>query len=506
MNSQKKITTALISVYHKENLEEIVKQLYALNITIYSTGGTKEYIEKLNIPVTSVEEITHYPSFLGGRVKTLHPALFGGILFRRKNTTDEKEINQLHIQPIDLVIVDVYPFQETVDAKKSEDDIIEKIDIGGISLIRAAAKNFEDVLVISSKTQYPFLLDLLHTKKGYTDLNDRKQSAGFAFHVSSSYDTHIYHYLNSSTPIFHQTSEEAHPLRYGENPHQKAIFYGRLNDVIDQLNGKELSYNNLVDIDAGIQLVQEFEEPTFVIIKHTNPCGVASAATLSEAYQKALQCDPISAFGGVLIANRPIDNLTATATHSLFFEVLVAPSFSAEALTLLGEKKNRILIQQKKKIESKKQFKSILGGVLEQDTDTSLISNYKFNIVTQKKPSEEQQKALLYINKIVKHTKSNAIVLGTYGQLFSIGVGQTSRIDALQQAIQKATQFKFDLHQAIMASDAFFPFPDCVEIASESGIQAIIQPGGSIKDQDSIDACNQHHIAMIFTGIRHFKH
>jgi phosphoribosylaminoimidazolecarboxamide formyltransferase/IMP cyclohydrolase len=492
-----KITRALISVFYKDNLEPIVHALAKNNVEFVSTGGTQEFIEKLGYKVTRVEDLTGYPSIFGGRVKTLHPAVFGGILYRRDDQGDMKQAEQYKIGPIDLVIVDLYPFEETVAKGGSEEDIIEKIDIGGISLIRAAAKNFSDVLIVSSREQYSDLLNLLETKNCSTELSDRKLFAGKAFDVTSHYDTAIFNYFNGS----------GQPLRYGENPHQKAVFYGRLNDLFDQLNGKELSYNNLVDVDAAINLVAEFEgETAFVIIKHTNACGVATGSSVLEAYQKSFQADTISAFGGVLACNKTIDVAAATEINKLFFEILIAPAYDEEALKILQGKKNRIILKQKQKLQTKRQSKTLLNGVLEQDIDWKTDSAEDLKVVTKKQPLPAEVKALLFASKVCKHTKSNTIILAVEGQLLASGVGQTSRVDALKQALEKGRAFGFSFENAVMASDAFFPFPDCVEIADKNGIKSVIQPGGSIKDEDSIRYCDEHGMAMVFTGYRHFKH
>ncbi len=507
--SLKKITRALISVYYKDHLEPIIQLLGKQGVEFVSTGGTQEFIEKLGYPVIPVEKLTGYPSIFGGRVKTLHPAVFGGILFRRDDTGDVKQASEFKIAPIDLVIVDLYPFEETVAKGGSEEDIVEKIDIGGISLIRGAAKNFNDVLIVSARTQYHELLALLQTKNGSSDLADRKRFAAKAFDVTSHYDSAIFRYFNQEQqlPSFKSSFQQGKVLRYGENPHQQGVFYGDLESLFDQLNGKELSYNNLVDVDAAINLVKEFEgETAFVIIKHTNACGVATAADVKTAYQKAFQADTISAFGGVLASNQKIDLASAEEINKLFFEILIAPGFEPAALELLKSKKNRIILRQKEALSGRKQFKSLLNGVIEQDLDLRTDSKEDLKPVTKRIPSSEQVEALLFAIKICKHTKSNTIILAINGQLLASGVGQTSRVDALKQAIEKAAAFGFTLKGAVMASDAFFPFPDCVEIAHQHGIEAVIQPGGSIKDQDSIDYCDGNNMAMVFTGIRHFKH
>ncbi len=505
----RKIARALISVFYKDNLEPIIKTLAAQGVEFVSTGGTQDFIEKLGFKVTPVEQLTGYPSIFGGRVKTLHPSIFGGILFRRDDQNDIEQAKQFNIAPIDLVIVDLYPFEETVKKGGNEEEIIEKIDIGGISLIRGAAKNFIDVLVVSSRDQYTELLALLEKGNGTSTLAERKRFAALAFDVTSHYDSAIFSYFNQEQhiPSLKASFQKGEILRYGENPHQQGIYYGDLHSIFDQLNGKELSYNNLVDVDAAVNLVSEFKgETAFVIIKHTNACGVATAASVKEAYLKAFQADTISAFGGVLATNHLIDQAAAEEINKLFFEILIAPDYSKEAMDLLKSRKNRILLKQKSEINSKKQFKTLLNGVIEQDQDRKTDSNEDLKVMTKRAPSAGEINALLFASKIAKHTKSNTIVLAVEGQLLASGVGQTSRVDSLKQAIEKARNFGFDLKGATMASDAFFPFPDCVEIAYQQGIQAVIQPGGSIKDQDSIDFCDKHGVAMVFTGFRHFKH
>ncbi len=507
--STRKITRALISVFYKDNLEPIIHKLAKSNVEFVSTGGTQEFIEKLGYKVTPVETLTGYPSIFGGRVKTLHPAVFGGILYRREDEGDLKQAKEFKIGPLDLVVVDLYPFEETVAKGGSEDDIIEKIDIGGISLIRAAAKNFQDVIIVSSREQYSELLQLLEGKDCASDLSDRKRFAALAFNVTSHYDTAIFNYFNPEfkIPGFKKSIQNGRTLRYGENPHQQGNFFGDLDGLFEQLNGKELSYNNLVDVDAAVNLIKEFEgETAFVIIKHTNACGVATGNSVLEAYQKAFQADTISAFGGVLATNKTIDLGAAQEINKLFFEILIAPSYTPEALELLKSKKNRMLMLQKQSLKETRQFKSILNGVIEQDLDLKTDSRADVKVVTKRSPSETDIDALLFASKICKHTKSNTIILAVKGQLLASGVGQTSRVDALKQALEKASAFGFKLKGAVMASDAFFPFPDCVEIANQHGIEAVIQPGGSVKDQDSIAYCDQHNMAMVFTGIRHFKH
>ena len=507
--SQKPIKSALISVFYKDGLGPIVKKLDELGVKIYSTGGTQKFIEDQGISVVPVEELTSYPSILGGRVKTLHPKVFGGILTRRDNESDKKEINEFEIPELDLVIVDLYPFEETVKSGASEQDIIEKIDIGGISLIRAAAKNFNDVTIVSSVSQYDSLLNKLNEGNGSISLEDRKDFAKDSFQVSSNYDTHIFNYFdNNEQSAFKQSITEKQSLRYGENPHQKGTFYGELNQFFDKLHGKELSYNNLLDVDAAVNLILEFQDadPTFAILKHNNACGIASRKTISEAYTDALAGDPVSAFGGVLISNKEIDSETAAKIHELFCEVVIAPSYSSDALETLKSKKNRIILIQKEFNLPKTQFRTILNGVLVQDKDGITDRKENFELVTTKAPSETEKIDLEFASKICKNTKSNTIVLSKGGQLLASGTGQTSRVDALNQAIHKAKSFGFDLNGAVMASDAFFPFPDCVEIAGNEGIKTVVQPGGSIKDKLSIDYCNENNISMVFTGTRHFKH
>jgi phosphoribosylaminoimidazolecarboxamide formyltransferase/IMP cyclohydrolase len=506
LTMSKTIQSALISVYYKDGLEPLVRLLHQNGVLLYSTGGTQTFIEQLGIPVTAVEDITGYPSIFGGRVKTLHPVVFGGILYRRNLAEDVAQASRHDINPIDLVVVDLYPFEETVASGASDEDIIEKIDIGGISLIRAAAKNYEDVLIVSSRGQYADVVNLLTAKEGTTALEDRRRFAKEAFAMTSSYDTAIHNYFAGSTASDDFRQLPAQSLRYGENPHQKATFYGDLNALFEQLNGKELSYNNLVDVDACVSLIDEFTDTTFAIIKHTNACGVATAPTAKEAYLNALACDPVSAFGGVIITNTTVDLATAEELNKLFMEILIAPGFDEDALKLLGSKKNRILLKRKPVEFSQKMFKTLLNGVLEQDKDNQTETAEQFKTVTEKAPTEEEKLALEFALKICKHTKSNTIVLANNRQLLASGVGQTSRVDALKQAIEKARTFGFELKGAVMASDAFFPFSDCVEIAGNAGISAVVQPGGSIRDKDSIDACNQRGMAMVTTGVRHFKH
>lgn len=505
--SLKKIKNALVSVYYKEGLDEIIKTLNKLDITIYSTGGTFEFIQNLGIEVKTVESLTGYPSILGGRVKTLHPKVFGGILGRRELDEDKNQMSEYEIPEIDLVIVDLYPFEETLAAGGSEQEIIEKIDIGGISLIRAAAKNFKDVLIVASSNLYKNLSTLLNEKGGETSIADRKFFATHAFNVSSHYDTAIFNYFNADEmDVFKQSIQESKVLRYGENPHQKGLFFGNMEVVFEKLHGKEISYNNLIDLDAAICLIKEFSEPTFAILKHNNACGLASRSKLVDAWKGALAGDPVSAFGGVLICNREIDLETAEEINKLFCEIILAPGYKNNALEVLKSKKNRIILLEKSFDFPAKQFRSALNGVLVQDKDLKVEVEGDLKTVTLTSPSEQEIKDLLFANKIVKHTKSNTIVLVKNGQLLASGVGQTSRVDALKQAIEKAASFGFDLSGAVMASDAFFPFADSVEIAHKAGISAVIQPGGSVKDQESINYCNNNNVSMVFTGIRHFKH
>jgi phosphoribosylaminoimidazolecarboxamide formyltransferase/IMP cyclohydrolase len=503
------IKNALISVYYKDNLEPIIQELNRLGVKIYSTGGTENFIRSLGVDVIAVEDLTSYPSILGGRVKTLHPKVFGGILARRNSESDQQQIAQYEIPEIDLVIVDLYPFEETVESGAGHDDVIEKIDIGGISLIRAAAKNFKDVVIVASKNDYVELDGLLKTQNGATTIDQRKSFAKKAFNITSNYDTAIFQYFNTEDPIpvFKQSILTSQVLRYGENPHQKGVFYGNLDAMFTKLNGKELSYNNLVDVDAAVALIDEFTtEPTIAILKHTNACGIASRSFIKEAWMDALACDPVSAFGGVIIANDEIDAATATEIDKIFYEVLIAPAYTDDALQILTAKKNRIvLIRQQVELPAK-QFKTLLNGVIEQDKDNTVEGPDEMKVVTNAQPTTQELKDLFFANKVVKHTKSNTIVFAKNNQLMSSGVGQTSRVDSLKQAVIKANSFGFDLKGAVMASDAFFPFSDCVELAAEAGIAAVLQPGGSIKDQDSIDMCNQKNIAMVTTGVRHFKH
>jgi len=510
MNNSKKIKSALISVFHKDGLAPIVQKLDELGVSIYSTGGTQKFINDLGVDVIPVEEVTDYPSILGGRVKTLHPKVFGGILNRQDNESDVAEMHQYAIPQLDLVIVDLYPFEKTVASGASEQDIIEKIDIGGISLIRAAAKNFKDTLCVSSMEDYQEVLDMLNEGNGEISLEDRRRFAARSFNISSNYDTAIFNYFNSdhSIPALKISEMNGKVLRYGENPHQKGYFFGDFDAMFDKLHGKELSYNNLLDVDAAVNLMAEFkgEAPTFAILKHNNACGLAQRDTIKQAYVDALAGDPVSAFGGILISNTEIDAATAEEIHKLFCEVVIAPSYAEEAVEILKGKKNRIILIQKEVKLPQTITRTCLNGALVQDRDNVTDSAENLSNATNNKPSGTELEDLLFASKICKHTKSNTIVLAKGKQLCASGTGQTSRVDALRQAIEKAKSFDFDLNGAVMASDAFFPFPDCVEIANKAGITAVIQPGGSIKDQLSIDYCNEHEMAMVFTGTRHFKH
>ena len=502
------IKNALISVYYKDNLDPIIHELNRLGIKIYSTGGTETFIRDLGVDVIPVEDLTSYPSILGGRVKTLHPKVFGGILARRGFEGDEQQLEQYAIPEIDLVIVDLYPFEETVKSGAAEEDIIEKIDIGGISLIRAAAKNFKDVIIVASKNDYTELEKLLKSQNGETSIEQRRQFAHKAFNITSHYDTAIFTYFDREEPlpVFKQSIQSSQVLRYGENPHQKGTFYGDLDAMFTKLHGKELSYNNLVDVDAAVALIDEFTEPTVAILKHTNACGIASRDSIKQAWIDALACDPVSAFGGVIIANGEVDAETATEISKLFYEVLIAPAYTDEAVQILQSKKNRIILVRQPVQLSHKQFKTLLNGVIEQDKDLVVEGPAQMTTVTKRQPTAYELHDLYFANKVVKHTKSNTIVFAKNGQLMASGVGQTSRVDSLRQAVIKAESFGFDLKGAVMASDAFFPFPDCVELAADAGILAVLQPGGSIKDQDSIAKCDEKNIAMVTTGVRHFKH
>lgn len=510
MDTPKKIQSALISVFDKNGLEPIVKELHKNNVTIYSTGGTEDFIRNLDIPVVPVEDVTSYPSILGGRVKTLHPKVFGGILNRQDNDSDVQQMKDYAIPQIDLVIVDLYPFEKTVASGANEADVIEKIDIGGISLIRAAAKNFKDTVIVAAVNEYTTFLNFYTENNGATTLAQRKFLATKAFHISSHYDSAIFNYFNQETEesILKISYNEGQTLRYGENPHQKGYFFGNFDELFTKIHGKELSYNNLLDVDAAVNLMNEFkgDAPTFAILKHNNACGIAQKPTMKEAYLAALAGDPTSAFGGVLIANGNIDKETAEEINKLFCEIVIAPSFDEEAVTILQEKKNRILLIINDIELPKTQVRTCLNGILFQDKDNVTDTKEHLTNVTTLVPTNEQVEDLLFASKICKHTKSNTIVLAKGKQLYASGTGQTSRVDALRQAIEKANSFDFDLNGAVMASDAFFPFPDCVEIAGNAGIKAVIQPGGSIKDQLSIDYCNENQIAMVTTGVRHFKH
>ncbi|MFM2268511.1 MAG: hypothetical protein RL757_1952 [Bacteroidota bacterium] len=509
---KKKIKSALISVFYKDGLEPIVRELAKQRVKIYSTGGTQTFIEGLGVACEAVEELTTYPSILDGRVKTLHPKVFGGILARRE-ADHTAQLEAFDIPEIDLVIVDLYPFEETIRATKNEADIIEKIDIGGISLIRAAAKNFRDVVVVPSRADYASFLKTIEEKNGYTELDDRKTLALRAFHVSSHYDSAIFSWFSRQNPsdtggVFKHSIEHSETLRYGENPHQNATFFGNLGEMFDVLNGKALSYNNLVDVDAAVRLMREFQNdtPTFAILKHTNACGVATKKTLVEAWKTALAADPISAFGGILICNKTVDLATAELINPLFYEVLIAPDFKPDALAALKTKKTRILLRIKDFAAPTKMFKNLLNGVIQQDPDNRTETRNDLKFVTDLQPTDAQIEDLLYANICVKHLKSNGIAIVKNRQLITMGCGQTSRVDALEHALAKAKHFGFDVTGAVMASEAFFPFADCVEIAHKAGIAAVIQPGGSVKDMDSIRFCNEHNLAMVMTGIRHFLH
>lgn len=504
----KKIKNALISVFYKDGLDEMVQLLHAQGVHIYSTGGTYDFITQMGIPCTTVESLTSYPSILGGRVKTLHPLVFGGILGRRNLVEDQAQMQEYKIPEIDLVVVDLYPFEKTLASGAPEADIIEKIDIGGISLIRAACKNFQDVLIVPAVQYYREFIDILKKQGAETELTDRKRFAAYGFNVSSHYDTAIFNYFNQEQKInvLKSSLQDCNTLRYGENPHQQGYFYGNIDDLFEKLNGKELSYNNLLDVDAAIALIDDFELNTVAIIKHNNACGLAQRDTLEQAWKDALAGDPVSAFGGVIITNAHITKAVATLMNELFFELLIAPSYDQEALDILKTKKNRILLRRKPCKFPVSISKTVLNGVLIQEKDLKSETTEDLKVVSEQKPTDSQIKDLLFANKIVKHSKSNAIVLAKGNQLISSGVGQTSRVDALEQAIAKAKHFGFDLNGAVMASDAFFPFSDCIEIAQKQGVIAVIQPGGSIKDQDSTDYANKHGMVMIHTGFRHFKH
>ena len=508
MSETKRIKTALVSVYHKEGLDEIITKLHEEGVKFLSTGGTRQFIESLGYPCDAVEDLTSYPSILGGRVKTLHPKVFGGILCRRSLEEDIKQIEQYEIPEIDLVIVDLYPFEDTVASGAEEPAIIEKIDIGGISLIRAGAKNFKDVVIVASKAQYQPLADILNDRGAETTLEERRWFAKEAFAVSSHYDSAIFNYFDGENgSAFRAAVECPKALRYGENPHQQGAFFGDFEAMFDQIHGKEISYNNLLDINAAVDLIDEFDDVTFAILKHNNACGLASRPVLVDAWKDALAGDPVSAFGGVLITNAVIDKETAEEVNKIFFEIIIAPDYDVDALEILGQKKNRIILVRKESVQlPKKQYRSVLNGVLVQDRDLKTETPEDLKQVTDKAATAQEVEDMLFANKIVKNSKSNAIVLAKNKQLCASGVGQTSRVDALKHAIEKAKGFGFDLQGAVMASDAFFPFPDCVEIAGNEGITAVIQPGGSVKDELSFQYCNEHGIAMVTTGFRHFKH
>ena len=507
MSDNKRMKTALVSVFHKDGLEEIITTLHKEGVQLLSTGGTQEFIESLGVPCQRVEDLTGYPSILGGRVKTLHPKVFGGILGRRDNEGDQVQMVNYEIPEIDLVIVDLYPFEATVASGASHEAIIEKIDIGGISLIRAAAKNHKDVVIVASKDQYAPLTDILRDKGAQTTLEERAWFAKEAFAVSSAYDSAIFNYFDGEEgSMFRKAVNHPKVLRYGENPHQKGYFYGDFEAIFDQIHGKEISYNNLLDINAAVDLIDEFDETTFAILKHNNACGLASRETLLQAWIDALAGDPVSAFGGVLITNCPIDKATAEEINKIFFEVIIAPDYDVNALEILTQKKNRIILVRKEAALPRQQYRSVLNGVLVQDRDLKTETPEDCKPVANKMATAEEIEDMLFANKIVKNSKSNAIVLAKGKQLLASGVGQTSRVDALKHAIEKAHGFGFDLNGAVMASDAFFPFPDCVEIAHEAGVTAVIQPGGSVRDAESVQYCNDHDVAMVITGFRHFKH
>ena len=507
MSTNKKIKKALISVFNKNGLDVILSRLNDEGVKFVSTGGTRQFIESLGYNCQAVEDLTQYPSILGGRVKTLHPKIFGGILSRRDFESDQAELARYEIDEIDLVIVDLYPFEDTVKSGADEVSCIEKIDIGGISLIRAAAKNYKDVVIIPSQEQYMPFLDMLTEHGALTSLEERRWLAKQAFKVSSYYDSSIFNYFDGEdSSAFRCAADTMKTLRYGENPHQKAAFYGDLESMFDQIHGKEISYNNLLDINAAVELIDEFEDLTFAVLKHNNACGIASRSSVVEAWQTALACDPVSAFGGVLVTNGVVDKATALEIDKIFFEVIIAPDYDVDALEILGHKKNRIILVRKDISLPKKQFRSVLNGVLVQEKDLKVEVLDDLKVVTEAEPTDSQLLDLLFANKVVKNSKSNAIVLAKDQQLFASGVGQTSRVDALKQAIEKAKAFGFDLNGAVMASDAFFPFADCVELAGDEGIKAVIQPGGSIRDQESFDYCNANGMSMVITGFRHFKH
>lgn len=503
----KKINSALISVYHKDGLDEIIKALNAAGVKLISTGGTQKFIESLGVPCQAVEDLTGYPSILGGRVKTLHPKVFGGILGRRELEGDAAQMATYEIPAIDLVIVDLYPFEETVASGASNQDIIEKIDIGGISLIRAGAKNYNDVVIVASKAQYQPLADILSMNGAQTTLEQRRWFAKEAFAVSSYYDSAIYNYFGQgSDGHFRYAADDHRSLRYGENPHQKGLFYGNFDAMFEQLHGKEISYNNLLDIAAAVDLIDEFDETTFAILKHNNACGLASRPVLLDAWTDALAGDPVSAFGGVLITNTAVDKATAEKVNEIFFEVIIAPDYDLQALEVLEQKKNRIILVRKPQQLPKVQFRTALNGILFQEKDTKIEVPEELKMVTSRVPSAAEVEDMLFANKIVKNSKSNSIVFARNKQLLASGVGQTSRVDALKQAVDKAHSFGFDLKGAAMASDAFFPFPDCVELADKAGVKNVIHPGGSIRDQESVDYCEKHDMSMAVSGFRHFKH
>lgn len=507
MSNSKRIKSALVSVFHKDGLDDIIKTLHSLDIKLYSTGGTQKFIESLGVPCTAVESITGYPSILGGRVKTLHPGVFGGILARRDNEGDLEQLKQYNINEIDLVIVDLYPFEATVASGAAHQDIIEKIDIGGISLIRGAAKNYKDVVIVPSKAEYSMLSTLLTEKKGMSDEEDRLEFAKLAFAVSSHYDSAIFSYFDrDSHDALRIAADEKMTLRYGENPHQQGVFYGALSDMFEQLHGKELSHNNLLDIDAAVNLIRDFSETTVAILKHNNACGLASRSTLIEAWKDALAGDPVSAFGGIVVTNQPVDKATAEEMNKIFFEVVIAPNYESEALDILKQKKNRIILILKDNTVGSRTCRTCLNGILVQDRDVKVETPADLINKGGREATQAEIEDLIFANIIVKHTKSNAIVLAKNKQLLGSGTGQTSRVDALRHAIEKAHSFEFDLNGAVMASDAFFPFGDCVEIAHKAGITAIIEPGGSIRDNESIDYCVNNKLALVFSGTRHFKH
>lgn len=509
MSDIKRIKTALVSVFHKDGLDEILALLHKDGVKFLSTGGTRSFIEGLGYECAAVEDLTGYPSILGGRVKTLHPKVFGGILSRRENDQDRAQVSEYEIPDIDLVIVDLYPFTDTVASGAAHEDIIEKIDIGGISLIRAAAKNYNDVVIVASKAQYAPLRSLLLARGAESTLDERRDFARDAFMVSSGYDSAIFNYfekLGGKPVALREALDGAMAMRYGENPHQSGFFFGDLDRMFTKLHGKDISYNNLLDIDAAVSLISEFDTTTFAVLKHNNACGLASRPTVLEAWTDALAGDPVSAFGGVLITNAEIDLAAAEEINRIFFEVIIAPCYAPEALEVLKQKKNRIILVQKERLNVARRLRTCLNGVLVQDADLKVETTADLEPMTDKRITDDQAADLLFANKIVKHSKSNAIVLAKNRQLIASGVGQTSRVDALRQAIAKARSFEFDLDGAVMASDAFFPFADCVEIAAEAGVKAVIQPGGSIRDAESVDYCNAHGIAMVKTGFRHFKH